>query len=90
MGWWLERFREYVRDVSLGRDSPYSASALDVVLPNRVVPYIDGARNISHVRLSGEVFCSLVVTVEVVRRVLRVAHEVKDGANKFTCCVASR
>ena len=85
----LQRFGEDVGDVSFGRDSPYSASSLYVVLSDGVVAYVNGARDISHVGLSGEIFCSLVVTVEIVRRVFRVAHEVKDGTNELACRVSS-
>ena len=85
----LQRFGEDVGDVSFGRDSPYSASPLYVVLSDGVVAYVNGARDISHVGLSGEIFCSLVVTVEIVWRAFRVAHEVKDGTNELACRVAS-
>ena len=86
---WLQRFGEYVGDVSFGRDSPYSAASLYVVLPDGVMAYVNRARYIGHVGLSCEIFCSLVVTVEIVWRVFRVAHEVKDGTNKLVCRVAS-
>ena len=85
----LQRFGEGVGGVSFGRDPPYSATPLYVVLSDGVVAYVDRARYISHVGLSCKIFCSLVVTVEIVWRVFRVAHEVKGGTSELACRVAS-
>ena len=85
----LQRFGEGVGGVSFGGGSPYSAASLYVALPDGVVTYVNRARYISHVGLSCKIFCSLVVTVEIVWRVFRVAHEVKGGTNEFACRVAS-
>ena len=85
----LQRFGEDVGDVSFGRNSPYSAAPLYVVLSDGVMAYVNRARYISHVGLSCKIFCSLVVTVGVVWRVLRAAREVKDGTSELACRVSS-